>query len=136
VPRIAMGKALAGLAHAAIDISDGLVADLTHICERSHLAATIECDRVPMSAGLLSVRADLRDACALAGGDDYELCFTAATARRAGIESLAVTQGVAITRIGTMLAPREGVLVQVIDGAGKQIDLPTAGFDHFAVAAS
>jgi thiamine-monophosphate kinase len=136
IPRIAIGKALVGLAHAAIDISDGLVADLTHICERSHLAAAIERDRVPMSAGLLSMRADLRDACALAGGDDYELCFTAATAKRAGIESVAMTQGVAITRIGTMLEQREGVLVQVIDGAGKQIDLPSAGFDHFAGAAS
>jgi thiamine-monophosphate kinase len=135
MPRIAVGKALVGLAHAAIDVSDGLIADLTHICERSRLAAVIERDRVPMSAGLLSVRADLRDACVLAGGDDYELCFTAATAKRAEIESLAVTHGVAITRIGTMLAQREGALVQVIDGAGKPIDLPAAGFDHFASAA-
>jgi thiamine-monophosphate kinase len=130
-PRVAIGQALLGVAHAAIDVSDGLIADLTHIAERSQLAATIARASVPMSAGLLGVRADLRDACALAGGDDYELCFTAAQSQRAAIEKIAETTGVAVTRIGHMHARGEGALVKVLDERGADVTPSRTGYKHF-----
>jgi thiamine-monophosphate kinase len=138
MPRNAIGMALIGIANAAIDVSDGLLADLGHICERSNLMASIERSRVPMSAGLLSVRADLRDACVFAGGDDYELCFTASASRRGDIDRLAATQDVAITRIGTMA--ESGTTsqhsrtdwVRVVDQNGVAIEMPATGFDHFS----
>jgi thiamine-monophosphate kinase len=132
MPRVDMGRALIGTAHAAIDVSDGLVADLGHICERSHLAATIDRAAVPISAGLLGIRADLRDQCALAGGDDYELCFTASPAQRAAIESAGASTGVAVTRIGRMHARAGIALVSVIDENNRDVTPANAGFDHFA----
>jgi thiamine-monophosphate kinase len=129
-PRVALGQALLGVAHAAIDVSDGLVADLAHICERSNLAAAIERAAVPLCAGLLGVRADLRDACALAGGDDYELCFTAPPAARATVESAAQTCGTAVTRIGKMIASEKHT-VTVIDENGRDVTPVDIGFDHF-----
>jgi thiamine-monophosphate kinase len=133
-PRIAVGTALCGIAHAAIDVSDGLLADLGHICERSNLSATIARDRIPMSAGLLGVRADLRDACALAGGDDYELCFTAPVAAREQIEAIGQAYGVAVTRIGNMLVAKGECRVTVTDEKGAPVTLSAAGFDHFSAS--
>jgi thiamine-monophosphate kinase len=133
-PRLNMGAALLGVAHAAIDISDGLVADLGHICERSNLSATIERDLLPMSPGLLGIRADLRDACALSGGDDYELCFTAPTSARQRIEALGADQRVAVTRVGLMTARTESVSVMVVDEKGAPVSLPASGFDHFSAS--
>jgi thiamine-monophosphate kinase len=78
-PRLALGKGLLGLAHAAIDISDGLLADLGHILERSRKGARIEAARIPAAPALTS-RPDLIAPCAYSGGDDYELCFTAPAA--------------------------------------------------------
>ncbi len=133
-PRLNMGAALLGVAHAAIDISDGLLADLGHICERSNLSATIERDLLPLSPGLLGIRADLRDACALSGGDDYELCFTAPTSARQRIEALGVELGVAVTRVGLMTARTNGVVVMVADEKGTPVSLPASGFDHFSTS--
>ena len=130
VPRIALGCALRDVAHSAIDLSDGLVADLAHICERSALAAVVDWQSVPLSPALLSVGPDLRVACALAGGDDYELCFTAGEGVRLEIESLAATTGVAVARIGKM--QRGDPRVTVNDEHGSPIKLAVAGFDHFA----
>jgi thiamine-monophosphate kinase len=132
MPRIEFGRALVGVAHAAIDISDGLVADLGHICERSTLTAVIERAKVPMSAGLLGVRADLRDECALAGGDDYELCFTAPESQRAVIETIAAKTGVAATCIGRMHAPGGEKMVTVSDENNRDVTPAQTGFDHFA----
>lgn len=131
-PRVEMGRALVGVAHAAIDVSDGLIADLGHLCARSQLAATIERALVPMSAGLLGIRADLRDACALAGGDDYELCFTVPPANRQTIEKLGAEIGVAVTRIGHMHARAEGALVTVIDENKRDVTPAKTGYTHFA----
>ena len=129
-PRNALGCALVGVAHAAIDISDGLLADLAHICERSGLSAMVEWPSVPLSPTLLSVGPELRVPCALAGGDDYELCFTAGANRRIEIEALATATGVALTRIGRMQAgPSQ---VSVSDERGAPMNFPVAGFDHFA----
>ncbi len=85
-PRIALGMRLANIAHtnvAAIDISDGLIADLGHICERSGHGAEILWPQIPCHAALLSVGPSMRMPCALVGGDDYELCFTAPVSARA-----------------------------------------------------
>ena len=128
-PRNMLGCALIDCANAAIDISDGLVADLGHICERSSLAAEIAWAWVPQSAALMSVPLALRQQCALAGGDDYELCFTANERQRTTIEVIAETCGIAVTRIGKM---REGnPQVTVRDERRAPIEMATAGFDHF-----
>lgn len=126
-PRVALGIALRGIAHSAIDISDGLAADLGHILERSGLAATVEAARLPLSEPL---RARPGDALgwALAGGDDYELCFTAPPGVREVVEALGRDLGVALTRIGCTAA---GAGLTVLDGAGRPLQLTRTGFDHF-----
>jgi thiamine-monophosphate kinase len=134
VPRIALGQTLLGTATAAIDISDGLVADLGHICERSKLSAVIERDLLPLASSLMSVRADLRDECSLSGGDDYELCFTAPVAARTEIEIAGTNCGVSVTRIGSMKILDPSQLVKVIDESGQDVSPRKSGFDHFVAA--
>jgi thiamine-monophosphate kinase len=133
LPRIALAQTILGTATSAIDISDGLIADLGHICERSKLSAVIERDFLPLASALMSVSADLRDECALSGGDDYELCFTAPVAARAAIEVAGGKCSVAVTRIGSMKTLDQNQLVKVIDGSGQDISPKKSGFDHFAV---
>lgn len=133
-PRVALGIALRGIAHSAIDISDGLLADLGHICERSRLAAVIEVERVPRSATLqrhFSRAAAI--AALLAGGDDYELCFTAARRQRERIERLARSLRLTLTRIGTIVPRhRRGQPVTVLAKNGRALKVASRGFDHFA----
>ena len=129
-PRNALGCALVDVAHSAIDISDGLVADLGHLCERSGLAAVVEWPSVPLSSTLLSAGAEFHVSCALAGGDDYELCFTAAENRRLDIDAIAATTGVALTRIGKMQAGNSQVSVR--DERGAPMNVAVGGFDQFA----
>jgi thiamine-monophosphate kinase len=128
-PRIALGIALRGVAHAAIDISDGLAADLGHICERSKLGADVHVAQVPRSPLLarLADRAAAHEAL-LAGGDDYELCFTAPVRRRRHIHALGERLGLPLTRIGAMRRGR-GVRLLCADGAVARIG--QRGFDHF-----
>jgi thiamine-monophosphate kinase len=134
VPRIALGQALCGVATAAIDISDGLLADLGHICERSQLGAAIEWARVPLSPTLQSVGQEMRIACALSGGDDYELCFTASPANRPRVEAAGKAAGkaggVPVTRVGAMGGSKAGVIVH--DEQGRVMEISAAGFDHFS----
>ncbi|WDD96323.1 thiamine-phosphate kinase [Burkholderia sp. FERM BP-3421] len=133
-PRIALGLALAGVAHAALDISDGLAGDLLHILERSTLRADIAIDAVPRSAALATLPAGIQQRCTLAGGDDYELCFTAAPAARAAIEAAGAQAGVAVTRIGTMsglAAPADAPAITWRDAQGAPLSLSLHGFDHF-----
>ena len=131
-PRITLGLALLDIASAAVDISDGLLADLGHICERSELAATVDHAVVPMAPALLTVAADVRDRCALAGGDDYELCFTAPSAQRQRIHALANTLALPLTRIGTMRTPESGMArVSVFDAQGRDVTPVAAGYDQF-----
>jgi thiamine-monophosphate kinase len=128
-PRIALGLALAGVARAAIDISDGLAADLGHICERSRLGADIHVDRIPRSSALVRL-ADpaVAQKALLAGGDDYELCFTAPASRRARIAALGKRSGLPVTRIGAM---RPGRGVRLLRADGSLLRMGARGFDHF-----
>ncbi len=125
-PRLDLGRALRGLAHAAIDVSDGLVADLGHICRCSGVAATVELDRLPVS-DLLRGIPRWRET-ALAGGDDYELLFTAAPADRETVAALARRLGLPLTRIGRTT---EGRGVRVVDGEGREVPLEVSGWRHF-----
>jgi thiamine-monophosphate kinase len=129
-PRVELGERLRGHAHAAIDISDGLVGDLGHIAQRSCLAARVHYERVPRASAFATL-ADpgLEQDCVLSGGEDYELAFTAAPSERAALESLAQELGLALTPIGTMLAGSPGV--EVLDPAGRALAFRGA-FDHFA----
>lgn len=129
-PRVALGRALRGVAHAAIDVSDGLLGDLDHVCAQSRLGADVRLDQVPLSA---SARVVLATAPGehhrlLTFGDDYELVFTADPADRARIGQIAATAGVPVTRIGTM---RPGQGVRVLDGAGTEVPFPVLGHQHF-----
>ncbi len=128
-PRIALGRALLGIASSAIDISDGLVADMAHICERSKLSARIDWAMVPLHPALQTVGRELQIACALTGGDDYELCFTAPEIMRREMPRIAAETGLAISRIGTM-HPGDPK-VHVHDDHGAKINFSSGGFDHF-----
>ena len=125
-PRLALGQALRGLATAAIDVSDGLVADLGHICETSRVAATIEVASLPLSRIARGIPG-AREA-ALAGGDDYELLFTVPAARRAEVEALAAKFDHGLARIGRIEA---GSGVRVIDLDGRERPLDRLGWRHF-----
>lgn len=128
-PRIALGLELVALAHSAIDISDGLLGDLAHICERSGVGAQVEFSAVPCSADLRPLRDQQRVARAiLAGGDDYELCFTAAPGLASEIEALSATLDIALTRVGRIVNGKE---VAVLDAAGRLLPVKDKGFDHF-----
>lgn len=132
-PRVALGERLRALARSAIDISDGLIADLGHICERSGVAAVIEFERIPRSAIMKRhlERAAARTAL-LAGGDDYELCFTAGRAQRGAIARLARRLRLKLTRIGRTVRQRRGyALVTVLDTGGRPIVVKRKGFEHF-----
>jgi thiamine-monophosphate kinase len=126
-PRVALGQSLLGQASAAIDVSDGLAGDLAHLCTASAVGAIIHLDRLPMSEGLGRIDRAIAVRHALAGGDDYELCFTAASRQRAAIDALAQDSGVRITRIGEVTAGTG--IVWHCDG--REITLGLDGFDHF-----
>lgn len=128
-PRVSLGLGLRGIASAALDVSDGLMGDLTHICECSALGADIELERIPRSADLARIAdAELVNAALLSGGDDYELCFTAPPRRRDRIESLGGRLGLKVTRIGRI---REGSAVRVFRADGSLHRGGKGGYDHF-----
>jgi len=127
-PRLALGQGLRPLAHAAVDISDGLLADVGHIAQRSGLAALIQATAVPLSEALShTFDKTTARACALGGGDDYELCFTAAQNKRRAIEALAQQLALPLSRIGTMQAG-SGVICE--DETSRPIH--ANGYRHFA----
>jgi len=129
-PRTELGPCLAGIARAMIDVSDGLIGDLRHICETSGVAATVELSRVPLSpAAQEVVAADSAMHAALAtGGDDYELLFTASPEASSEIVGLSRSLGLPITEIGT-IAPGEGV--RLVDAAGATVPVNIGGWRHF-----
>ena len=132
VPRIALGAALRGVARSAIDVSDGLVADLGHICERSGVSAIIEKTRVPLPGiKKYNLNQQVISTCMLSGGDDYELVFSAASARRDSIARLAGRLRVKLTRIGKVIRRRKGPLVTVLDASGRPFPLGQTGYKHF-----
>ncbi len=126
-PRVALGLALRGIAHSAIDVSDGLVADLGHILERSAVRAELSLAGLPVSGVLRGHTAQLVS-CALAGGDDYELCFTAAIRQRVSIADIATRLALPLTRIGRIVA---GSGCVVHDADGQPIQLQNGGYEHF-----
>ncbi|MEX3605445.1 MAG: thiamine-phosphate kinase [Burkholderia sp.] len=132
-PRIVLGLALAGVAHAALDLSDGLAGDLRHILARSRVAAEINIDAVPRSVGLATLAPELQRTCTLAGGDDYELCFTAPARAHSAVLAAGETAGVLITRIGTIRALAAGEMPEIRwrDGQGAPLSLALHSFDHF-----
>ena len=127
-PRVELGCALAGVAHAAIDISDGLLADLGHICRQSSCGAAIDLDALPLSPALKSLYpAERAESFALSGGDDYELCFTVAPRDLARIREIAARLDIGVADIGELTADAG------IRGRrdGKSRPLPAAGYVHF-----
>ncbi len=130
-PRVELGLALRDLASAAIDVSDGLVADLGHIAERSAVCAELHDDWLPWAElATLTPDTELARQCLLAGGDDYELVFTAAPRHRDALLALSATAGVALTRIGVIRAHPAGC-VALLDAAGRDLPIRARGWDHF-----
>ncbi|WP_322997752.1 thiamine-phosphate kinase [Castellaniella sp.] len=129
VPRLKLGRYLAGVAHAAIDISDGLLQDLGHILDASQCAAELWLDALPADPVLDGLPEDVRRDALLAGGDVYELCFTAHPRRREQIEILGRQLGLPVSRIGEI---RRGSGVRVLDAGGQALTVEHQGFDHFA----
>ena len=132
-PRVALGQALRGVANAAIDISDGLVGDLGHILQRSKVGAVLTTDWVADSAAISPALQTLpfnrRLDMALAGGDDYELLFTAAPDQADAVQDAANASGVSVTCIGRITA---NAGLQVLDAHGVAMSRRFASFDHFA----
>ena len=126
-PRVALGLALRGIASSAIDISDGLLADLGHILDASGVGAELEFAAMPVSVEMRSQPA-LAQRCVLAGGDDYELCFTAAAHHHDELLRIAHGLNLPLTRIGKIVAGK-GCIVH--DASGLPIQLESGGYDHF-----
>lgn len=127
-PRVALGLALRGIATSAIDVSDGLLGDLGHILKRSQVGATVEVDRLPRSAVLAAQALALQRECTLAGGDDYELLFTAPPTQAAAVQAAAHQSATPVTRIGRLDTSRSLTLV---DAHGHALRNEFASFDHF-----
>ena len=127
-PRIALGMALRGIAHAALDISDGLVGDLGHILKGSNVGATLLIDAMPAGPVLQGFPQALRRQFTLAGGDDYELCFTARPENRAKVIAAAAKAHTVVTRVGQIDA-QPGL--RFLDENGNDIKLSLQSFDHF-----
>jgi thiamine-monophosphate kinase len=137
-PRVALGQALLGVASAAIDVSDGLLADLGHICERSGCAAAVRLVQLPSLRDVAgsgeAYNADLRRLaleCQLAGGDDYELCFTAPGQNSLEIARIAARLELPLWNIGEIVAGSAGE-VTVFDPDGLPVSFAQHGYDHFA----
>ncbi|PKO66749.1 MAG: thiamine-phosphate kinase [Betaproteobacteria bacterium HGW-Betaproteobacteria-16] len=128
MPRLALGQALAGLAHAAIDVSDGLAGDLGHILAASGLGADIQLGALPVAPALQPLPPAQQEDCLLHGGDDYELLFTAAPDKRNTIETAARDSATPVTRIGCLTAS-PGLWVVQADGQRRPV--VARGFDHF-----
>ncbi len=128
-PRVALGLALRGIAHSAIDISDGLLADLGHILEASQLGAQLDFGALPVSPMMRDyVEKPLGRECILCGGDDYELCFTAGAEKHAEILRIGERLGLPLTRIGRIVAGHDCL---VRDDNGNPVIVEACGYDHF-----
>ena len=129
-PRVALGRALVGVAGAAIDVSDGVMADLGHILDRSMVGAEVMFEQLPAHP---SVSARLNEAvaqqCLLAGGDDYELCFTASAERSRVVLAAGEAAGVRVTWVGS-ISRQAGLRLLAPDGRPMELEL--RGYDHFA----
>ncbi len=127
-PRVALGAALAGIARAGMDVSDGLVQDLGHLCRAAGLGAVIEAEMVPLSHAAREAGPDHLTRC-LTGGDDYELVLAVPPERAARLQAAAAAASVAVTRIGHFHADPARVVVR--DGTGAEMALKSGGWSHF-----
>ena len=131
IPRVELGQALGKIAHSCIDISDGLIADLGHILTRSQCSAEIELSTLPLSTPLKKTyRLEKAEAFALSGGEDYELCFTVPTNKKAEIEKLSQLLNVPCTCIGKIVPQNNNPITFLKDGRVINYQAPS-GFDHF-----
>ena len=130
-PRVELGLALRSFSCCALDISDGLLADLEHILERSQVGAEIYLENLPISRHLcIQYEQTQAEKFALTGGEDYELCFTVSEEKREEMEQVLRSQGIKVTRIGQILPATSGLNLLK---NGKKMALPThIGFDHFS----
>ena len=126
--RVALGLALRGVATSAIDVSDGLLGDLAHVLQRSNVGAELRVDALPRSDDLRALPEALQRTCTLAGGDDYELVFTAPPARAAQVAAAALAAQVVVTRIGRI---EVAAGLRLIDRDGRALPNSFASFDHF-----
>lgn len=124
-PRVALGLALRNIANSAIDISDGLLADLNHILTQSRVGAVLNADSIPLSSALKKLPHDEALSYALSAGDDYELCFTVPPDKAAFIQAISKTTGVPCTCIGEVVTE---VGMQI---TGKPVNLTRHGYQHF-----
>ena len=135
-PRIALGIALRGVATAMLDVSDGLTGDLGHLLDAGGVGARVDLARIPARPALAARRDGaeraLAQACLLAGGDDYELLFTARNVDRERVAAAGAAAGVPVTRIGK-ITPGPGLVVR--DATGTPLPALPRAFDHFAAAA-
>ncbi len=126
--RLREGALLRGVATSCIDISDGLLADLGHICQQSAVAAHVQLDQLPLSPALRDWAGDRALVFATGGGDDYELCFTLPPSQEPGLRHVFAAQGLQLTRIGEMVV---GVGVHCFDGQGAPCAFMRSGYEHF-----
>jgi thiamine-monophosphate kinase len=134
-PRLRLGKLLRDVAHAAMDVSDGLLGDLGHLVAASGLAAAVELARIPLSpAGQAALAVGLGHGwrTAVSGGDDYEILFTAPPGAAAAISAISAQLKLKISRIGCIT---EGMGVVLLDGEGREMSVEHAGYRHFAGSA-
>jgi thiamine-monophosphate kinase len=137
-PRIDLGIALRGIANSALDISDGLLGDLRHILKQSGKDAEIFLDRIPKSTTLRKQSQTIQNQYAANGGDDYELCFTAASSTRDAITKISGDLNLSLTQIGSVKSMQHSAPeIHIIDNDGKELNSQQAGlllksFDHFA----
>ena len=129
-PRVELGLALRSFSCCALDISDGLLADLGHILERSQVGAEIYLENLPLSRHLCTQYEQTQaEKFALTGGEDYELCFTVSEEKREEMEQVLRSQGIKVTRIGQILPATSGLNLLK---NGEKVALPEhCGFDHF-----
>jgi len=131
-PRVALGPRLRGLAHASMDVSDGLLGDIGHICRASKVGAVIEAERLPLSsAARAALASGLGEGMTtiVSGGDDYEILFTAAPDAEDALTALSAELDLPLTRIGRVV-PGEGVTL--IDAAGHAMASGRGGYNHFS----
>jgi thiamine-monophosphate kinase len=128
LPHPRLGFPIAGIASAAMDVSDGLVQDLGHLCRASGLAAEVDAARVPLSAAARQAGPEHLAAC-LTGGDDYELLLAVPPAQETALTAAAASAGIAVTRIGRFRAGRPEVTVR--GPSGTALALGSGGWSHF-----
>jgi thiamine-monophosphate kinase len=127
---VALGLALRDVASSAMDVSDGLLGDLAHILKASRVGACIDTSITAtlMAQAGATMAPELRHQCTLAGGDDYELAFTASPLQRAAVAAAAQASQTPVTRIGSVEAETG---LRLVDAAGRPVEHRYASFDHF-----